>query len=189
MKKVIYSINLVNSDKINSLNIKYNEKIAKKKGQKENKEPEDQKKYLNEKIELKANNLPDTVLKDGMERKEQNDFNDNLIKETKLILVDKDDKLSKEINEDKSTCGKDTDTDSIFHKAERRDIKDRIIKHRFSEDSNDMFNKKNESVKCEYKENLQIVNNLIKNSRIDIIIEEEYVNFYIKNTEWFKSYK
>ena len=98
-----------------------------------------------------------------------NDNKEDLGSEEKL-----EEKIS---NEDKSTTGKDTDTDSIFQKQERREIKERSL-HRFSEDSRDFLTKKTDKVKCEYKENAEIVHNLIKSSSIDII-EEEYVKNFI----------
>jgi hypothetical protein len=83
--------------------------------------------------------------------------------------ISSEDKLS---NEDKSTTGKDTDTDSMVMKQYSYEKKARGF--RFSEDSRDFLTKKSDVVKCEYKENLLIVDNLITNST-SIIIDEEYV--------------
>jgi len=77
------------------------------------------------------------------------------------------------INEDKST----TDTDSILFKNHSGEMKKSESRHRFSEDSRDFLTKKTDFVQCEYKENMQIVNNLIKTSSVDII-EEEYVLYF-----------
>jgi hypothetical protein len=80
--------------------------------------------------------------------------------------------------EDKSTNGKDTDTDSNIMKVE---INKKSERQRHSEDSKDIYHKL-DSIKCEYKENRKIVDNLAKISSYENI-QEEYINLKSKQSK------